>query len=509
LNQEKAFPDGGIDWASNDMPKLWRYNLHYFDYLQDTHRSAENKYHLISDWIEHNPPGTEDAWEPYTASLRIVNWVKFFLSLRLAAVNKRERGEGNSQELTYGVLKSEWLESLYQQSLWLERNIEYHILANHYLKNGVALFFAGVYFDGVDADRWLKKGLKILREELDEQFLADGGHYERSPMYHSICVTDYLDILNLAQNSQGALSLEDQATFTQIITASLNFLTEICLPDNEIPLFNDSAFGIAPSLGQIFEYSKRMIGYDLPVRPSGLTIHNHAASGYFTCRNGQDSIIIDCGSIGPDYQPGHAHCDTLSFELAIDGRRVIVDSGVHDYEPSPARAYARSTKAHNTVVVDGEEQSEIWGVFRVARRAKPLQACLEQRTDGSVLFNGAHDGYTRLAGRPIHKRTMSYDGNKIWMIEDLLEGNGHHRMESYLHVHPDYHVVQTETSLQITEKNGNGVAIVESVEAGQVRVEKGWYFPEFGLKYQNDVIVFTCSGSLPLGLRYRIRKARN
>ena len=79
LNQEKTFPDGGIDWASKDMPKLWRYNLHYFDYLFDAGRSHDAKVHLISDWIVKNPPGTGDAWEPYTLSLRIVNWIKFFL----------------------------------------------------------------------------------------------------------------------------------------------------------------------------------------------------------------------------------------------------------------------------------------------------------------------------------------------------------------------------------------------------------------------------------------------
>jgi uncharacterized heparinase superfamily protein len=506
LHREKAFGPGQLDWSSKDMPKLWRYNLHYFDYLQDAHRSTEDKYHLISDWIEHNPPGTEEAWEPYTASLRIVNWVKYFLLPSSTSINANPLENGSTGGGGNTKPKPEWLESLYQQALWLERNIEYHILANHYLKNGVALFFAGVYFDGVDADRWLKKGLKILREELAEQFLADGGHYERSPMYHSICVTDYLDILNLAQNSQGALSLDEQTTFTQKITTSLNFLTEICVPDDDIPLLNDSAFGVAPSPEQIFEYSKKVIGYDPPVKPSGLTIHNHVASGYFTCRNGQDSIFIDCGNIGPDYQPGHAHCDTLSFELAINGQRVFVDSGVYDYEPSPERAYARSTKAHNTVVVDGEEQSEIWGVFRVARRAKPLHACLDQRTDGSALFTGAHDGYARLAGNPIHKRSISYDGNENWMIEDRLEGRGQHRMESYLHVHPDYHVVPTGPTFGIIEASGNTMAIVEPLGLCQVRVEQGWYFPEFGLKYENHVIVFFCSGEIPLGLSYRIQK---
>jgi uncharacterized heparinase superfamily protein len=506
LSKLKEFPNGQIDWVSRDMPKLWRYNLHYFDYLQDAHRSMRNKYYLISDWIEHNPPGTEDAWEPYTASLRIVNWVKFFLSLPSISFENREGGEENSQELKHGLAKSKWLESLYQQALWLERNIEYHILANHYLKNGVALFFAGMYFEGVDADRWIKKGLKILREELEEQFLADGGHYEQSPMYHSICVIDYLDVLNLIRNSQTAISAEETAQLRQRVTASLNFLNDICLPDNEIPLFNDSAFGIAPTPNQIFDYARRVIGYEPPVRPTGLAIYEQSESGYYICRNGEDAIIIDCGQIGPDYQPGHAHCDTLSYELAINGRRVIIDSGVFDYEASPERAYARSTRAHNTVVVDGEEQSEIWGVFRVARRAKPIRASFKKQVDGSVMFEGAHDGYARLPGKPIHTRHVSYDGQGSWVIKDVLEGRGMHRMESYIHIHPDFQVAQSGASIRVIEPSGSTMAIVEALGPSQMRMEQGWYFPEFGLKRENHVIVFSCSGEIPLELSYRIQK---
>jgi uncharacterized heparinase superfamily protein len=487
MNQEKTFSDGGIDWASKDMPKLWRYNLHYFDYLFDAGRSHDAKFHLISDWIAKNPPGTGDGWEPYTLSLRIVNWIKFFLQNDAA-------------------LQEEWLQSLCTQALWLEKNVEYHILANHYLKNGVALFFAGMYFEGIDADRWVKKGLRILREELAEQFLSDGGHYERSPMYHSICVIDYLDVLNLAQNSQTAIPAEEIAQFRQRVTASLKFLNDICLPDNEIPLFNDSAFGIAPTPSQIFEYGRRVIGYETPVRPTGLAIYEQSESGYYVCRNGDDMIIIDCGAIGPDYQPGHAHCDTLSYELAINGRRVIIDSGVFDYEPSSERAYARSTRAHNTVVVDGEEQSEIWGIFRVARRAKPLRAFCKKEVDGSVMFEGAHDGYARLAGKPIHKRHMSYDGQGSWMIKDLLEGRGTHRMESYIHIHPDFQVVQAGASIRVVEPNGNTMAIIEALGPSRMRVEQGWYFPEFGLKRENHVIVFFCSGELALELSYRIQK---
>ena len=195
LNREKSFPDGQIDWVSGDMSKLWRYNLHYFDYLQESGRTQDEKTTLISDWIAHNAPGATDAWEPYTVSLRLVNWIKFFMK------------EGDR-------LPEEWLGSVYTHAQWLEQNLEYHLLANHYLKNGVALFFAGLYFEGADADRWLATGRQILADELDEQFLSDGGHFERSPMYHAISLVDYLDVLNLMIGSQRALHFDEQQRFT-------------------------------------------------------------------------------------------------------------------------------------------------------------------------------------------------------------------------------------------------------------------------------------------------------
>jgi uncharacterized heparinase superfamily protein len=422
-----------------------------------------------------------------------VNWIKFFL-LQNAAYLEKLPGR-------------EWIESLYYQALWLERNIEYHILANHYLKNGVALFFAGVYFEGIDADGWFRKGLEILRSELQEQFLVDGGHYERSSMYHAICLVDYLDVLNLAQHSSAAVSCEITDEFSGKVKTALDFLHGICLPDGAIPLFNDSALGIAPTPQQIFEYAERVIGYRPPRRTADLIVEAFPVSGYYVCRKAADMMIIDCGPIGPVYQPGHAHCDTLSYELAIDGRRVVVDSGVFDYEPSRERAYARSTRAHNTVMVDGEEQSEIWSVFRVARRARPIQAHIGKTENESVLFEGAHDGYRRLSGKPIHRRRISFDGDGDWIITDVLEGTGFHQIESFVHIHPDFAIVEAGEGRFRIERCGEIIAVIEALSPCRATSESGCYFPEFGLSRKNPVIAFSCSGEVPLQLSYRIQKA--
>jgi uncharacterized heparinase superfamily protein len=326
-------------------------------------------------------------------------------------------------------------------------------------------------------------------------------------MYHCICLVDYLDALNLAQHSSAAVSGEITDEFSGKVTIALDFLHGICLPDGAIPLFNDSALGIAPTPLQIFDYAEKVMGYKVASRSSDFAAHAFPSSGYYVCRKADDMMIIDCGPIGPDYQPGHAHCDTLSYELAIDGRRVVVDSGVFDYESSQERAYARSTKAHNTVVVDGEEQSEIWSVFRVARRARPIQAHIGKTGKESVLFEGAHDGYRRLSGKPIHRRRISLDGEGSWVITDELEGTGLHQMESFVHIHPDFVIVEAEEGKFRIERCGEIIAIIEALSTCRVTSESGCYFPEFGLSCKNPVIAFSCSGEVPLQLSYRIQKA--
>jgi uncharacterized heparinase superfamily protein len=487
LNRTVTFPPSSVDWASPDLPKLWRYNLHYFDYLADPARSDEANCRLIADWIAKNPLGVGDGWEPYPVSLRIVNWIKFFL--------RREKPP-----------ETAWLQSLWTQVAWLERHVEHHLLANHVFKNAVALVFAGVYFEGPDADRWLRAGWALWRQELAEQFLPDGGHYERSPMYHSICLMDCLDVVNLLEHSATPVAQEDMARLKDTTRAALGYLYDLCLPDGNIALFNDSAFGIAPSPARIFEYAHDVTGYEPPEKGRGVEIRSLPDSGYYVIRNGGDRMVIDCGPIGPDYQPGHAHCDTLSYELAMDGRRVIVDSGVYDYEASAERAYARSTRAHNTVMVDGVEQSEIWGVFRVARRARPIRASLRRGEDGRVIFEGAHDGYRRLPGKPIHSRIITYDGRGEWVIEDRLDGSGRHQMESYVHLHPNCRVTRTEQGMDIATSDGLPVATIDPIGPCEIRIERGWYFPQFGVRDENQVLVFSRSHEVPFGVSYRVRK---
>jgi len=460
LNVTRDFDGQGVDWRSADQSKLWRYNLHYFDYLHDGSRSPETCSGLIDDWICANPPGTPDAWEPFTLSLRIVNWIKFFLRTDLAVGGKPR-----------------WLESLHTQVLWLERNLELHILANHYFKNLVALIFAGTYFTGSDAKRLLSKGLKRLDSQLEQQLLPDGLHFERSPMYHAMILNDCLDLLNLCRTqTQGAHAVLG-ARLPAVCRSMLDALLKMSHPDGEIALFNDAAFGIEASPQALARYYRRLTGLEatLPVA----LLWQLPEAGYYVMAPAPGSrLIIDCGAVGPDYQPGHAHCDTLSFELSHRGRRIVVDSGCGTYPEGAMRRYNRGNAGHNTLTVDAANQSEVWGAHRVAHRARPLGASLQLLDDGSLCFAGAHDGYRRLLGNPVHRRSVTWRGAEI-AIDDEVAGAGTHHIELRLHLNPALQVEMVQGEVLVRDGELLLAGITRS-GAGRVELDNGWYCPEFG-----------------------------
>ena len=173
------------DWNAKNQDKLWLYNLHYFDDLNAINSEQRTDWHsnLIQNWIENNPLGFGNGWEPYPSSLRIVNWVKWFL-LDLKSNNN---------------VNQMWLDSLVIQTRFLSQNLEYHLLGNHLFTNAKALVFAGLFFNGKESDYWYQLGVSIVNRELSEQVLSDGGNFELSPMYHAIFLEDLLDLVNIHQ----------------------------------------------------------------------------------------------------------------------------------------------------------------------------------------------------------------------------------------------------------------------------------------------------------------------
>jgi hypothetical protein len=228
-----------------------------------------------------------------------------------------------------------------------------------------------------------------------------------------------------------------------------------------------------------------------------------SATGYYVVKGDGDMIVFDCGEIGPDYQPGHAHCDTLSFELYLDGQRILTNTGNHDYGVGATRAYARSTRAHNTVVVDDSEQSEVWGAFRVGRRARPLGAKLELQ-DGSVIFQGGHDGYRRLAGSVTHTRTALVSRDFVIELKDDLMGEEYHRASSWLHAAVGLSIIEAERGYEILDEFGRRLVRLEPASGCRASIEHSARYPEFGVISAGMSLCLSAEGSLPIALACRI-----
>lgn len=457
LNQVGCLAELG--WFSEGMAdpvsKLWRYNQHYFDDLNAVNAADRCLWHLalVQRWVMENPPGAGVGWEPYPTSLRIVNWVKW-------------QCLGNQ-------LPEVCLQSLAVQARWLTQRIEWHILGNHLFANAKALVFAGVFFSGDEAYRWLQQGLKIVAEELPEQVLADGGNFERSPMYHAIFLEDLLDLLNLALAFPGVVSELYTERWLEAATWMLQWLDGMTHPDGEIAFFNDAAIGITPSPSELLAYAQRL---GVSFERADTQVTHYADSGYVRLVANDALAILDVGKIGPDYLPGHAHADTLSFELSLFGLRVFVNGGTSEYGEGALRQLERGTAAHNTVAVNSENSSEVWGGFRVARRAYPQGLVIEETTD-SVVVSCEHDGYHRLSGKPVHRRTWELSTTAL-VVNDQIEGRFDHAF-AYFHVHPAIKVTADAPGVWVLQLPQGQRALV-AVEAGEVSLVPAHYAPEFG-----------------------------
>ena len=406
------------DWRNAGRGRLWLYHLHYFDDLTAREFERRRDWHhaLLQRWIRENPPGRVDGWDPYPTSLRITNWIKWSLA----------------SETVPGDLTVPLADSLAMQARWLSRRLEVHLMGNHLWANAKALMVAGLFFEGPEAAGWLHRGLDVFRGQLDEQILADGGHFERSPMYHGILLEDVLDLIQLSGVFPGVLPPAVTDRLGLVARQMLRWLEVMSHPDGDVSFFNDSAFGMAAPYAALAQHAGAL-GVKVDGRGLG-PIEVLPDSGYLRLQNDRAVVLCDVAPVGPDHQPAHAHADTLSFELSLDGRRVFVNGGTSTYAPGPERTRQRGTAAHNTVEVDNCNSSDVWGGFRVGRRARPFDVRWGTSPQG-LWAEGAHDGYQHTRNHVIHRRAWLLDSAGL-TVTDSLEGAAGHAVARFI-FHPE------------------------------------------------------------------------
>lgn len=390
-----------VAWDPPDATQLWLYHLHYWEWAWTlaAHSDRDRARAVFTDqwrsWRSATTFGRWNAWAPYPTSLRA--WVLVNVFDRLVAGSDVEDDVVAHLALHAG---------------FVAHDLELDVGGNHLIKNLKALVGLGTFFG---ADHLLARADRHLRRELPVQVLADGGHFELSPSYHAQVLADLIDVAGL-QRSAGR---EVTPGLDAAVAAMRGWLGAVLMPDGDVPLLND-----CEPVGRA-----RLAALEPDPAPTEpLTVLR--PSGYVVGRVGRFHLVADVGQPCPPDLPAHAQADCLTFELAVDGRRVVVDPGTSVYGSGPQRQAERGTARHNTVTVDGTDQTEVWGGFRAGRRAR---AVLDEArvVDGVVEVAGSHDGYRHLPGSPIHRRRWRLAPDGLELV-DRIEGTGRHHVRFHL-----------------------------------------------------------------------------
>ncbi len=458
-----------IPWQDASLSRLWRYQLHGFRMARMLAAAASEVTagddaaqvaRWVEDWLRHNPPGTDVAWDAHPTADRLFNGL-------LAA---------SALGAECGVTAADCA----QQAGWLERRLEYDLCANHLLKEVMALALVAEATGNVPLRQ---RAWELVEEQIVEQILPDGGHYERSPMYHAQALFDGLVLR--------AAAAGPPAFFDNALRRMTHFLEDILHPDGEIPLFSDAVFGETMPGGALVRLSREVLRMEpsLEERPA------LQDSGFYVLGGAANRMILKAAAPSPPYQPGHAHADPFSFELSMAGQRLIVDGGCHGYADSPLRQYCRSAGAHNTVRINGQEPMEAWGVFRVARRHRIVSAEWE-RSGRASTFSGRccwSQGWT-------HTRCVRHDPDAgFWAVLDRVEGTGLLEVESFLHFHPGTELTESE-GVWMAQRGEARLGIMpecaDRVEAlqGKHDPDQGWYCPRFGIAEAAPTLVLRAKG---------------
>lgn len=499
LGMQNTLGSANVNWrlGIQNHNRLWAVTLHYHGWLwqlaaatRDTllsHEQRETAFkmlqHYLKDWITRcdltSGGSRQLAWNAYAISTRIGWWVRLYKLV------------GKQLKECDAPLHDQFLKSLRRQATYLHNHLERDLRGNHLLRDAVGLAWAGRFFDGEQAKEWLSTANEIAIAEVREQVMTDGGHYERSTMYHLHAMEDICSLACLIEEPVVVEQLRD--TWKRMA----NCLRWLLHPDGAIALLNDAALNGAVAPVEMLNAGSARFDVDtVHERPQGGRHLQHW--GLAIWQGDPWQVFFDVGPIGPDHQPGHAHADSLSIECSFRGRRVIVDPGTFAYDHDETRQYDRSTAAHNTVCIDGGDSSEVWHIFRVGRRARVKNVVVHSDVE-SFRATASHDGYRHLNGSPIHLRSIEVKQNESFDIHDRIEGRGNHHASGSLLLEPNWTVESTDDEGWVVTHGNDRLGIHLSSNAElKLSTVTAPYHPNFGTSIETRRLEWAFDGDLPL-----------
>jgi hypothetical protein len=525
-----------LDPACGDHKIIWELNRHqHFLALGRAwwlagHRPARATFvaHLAS-WMDANPPLVGINWASMLElGLRSLSWMwalEFFVE-PAAGLDQPDSPPSDAHPWLVDLLLG-----LDRQLQLVEQNLSTYFSPNtHLLGEALALYVAGRTLPELRrAPARAQLGRRILIEEMARQICPDGGHVERSFHYHRYTLDFYLLALAVARLTGDdtrpfAEAARRLARFARIIADDRGHLARIgdddggqlfpiCGRDSadasdslalSACLLGDPSLAVGPVPEEAMWMSGRGAMADSGRTAVAIPSTTLGDSGYTICRTARgDHLVFDTGPHGY-LNGGHAHADALSVTLTVSGRPLLVDAGTACYTIDAARRDRfRSTRLHNTLILDGREQSEPAGPFHWARTTAASR--LTWHTSPALDYvEGAHEGYAPL----VHRRAvLSRPG--CWIVADRVLGAGDHQAEVHWHLDPRWTVAAGGDGwLRADDGSGDPVwirslegefAIVRGSDAGG-EPDLGWVAPAYGHVRPSTTLRLVRRGAAPFAL---------
>lgn len=491
LNETRPFA-GGADWRRPDSlteHRLWHFSLHYHRWLEVLGQGVagtgspafgQEIERWFRDWLDccgvRTPGGSQFPWNSFNIATRLQSWHKLWTLYP-------------PHLWSDAGLATRAVESFADQARSLSRHIEWDLRGNHLLRDASGLAIAARQLRHAEARRWMRLAKRIADSQSVEQVLPDGGHFERSPMYHIHALEDLVVLALLVDNHELAARL--QTTCARMA----EFVSWVRHPDGSLPLFNDAAQRAVCDPTRMLHLLNEHLSIPVPPAPQGL--RHFADTGLVVWQGNSWTVFWDVGEVGPNYQPGHAHADTLTLECSYRGQRLIVDPGTFCYDQNEQRRYDRSTAAHNTVCIDDVDSSEVWHIFRVGARARPLGVDVIPRRQG---FSGwaEHTGYDGLPGGPRHARQLMVDEEGPLKIVDRISGSGSHRLSGGYLLAPEWTAVPMPGGWQLSNGPHALKVRMEATAPMDLAIERRPWHPEYGIEIETSRLVWRSASESPV-----------
>ncbi len=512
------------DQRPGDYKPLWELNRQqYLTTLGKAYwLTGDGKYarlgaeHILS-WIQANPcPFGINWYSALEIGVRLIAWGLALHFFRSSSTFRQMAGQA-------------LVPSFYQQAHYLRQHLtlEWPGRNNHIIGEAAALAFAGAFFaEFAEAGEWLETGLNIVEAEVTRQTHADGVNREQSPAYHRFVLDFVLLLIVLARRG----AIRPLPTLETHAEKMLNYLMYALTPDGRLPRLGDDDDGWAFQLGagsihdtsretlaigaalygrSDFKYAARTFGEgafwllgeagwqtfsELAARPPQKTTSFFPQAGQIIIRSSwqtdSDYGLLRCGAFGlaGDGYCAHAHCDLLSPVLWLNGRPLLIDSGTYTYH-GPWRDRFQLTAAHNSVLIDGQEQAVRGDVF--SWQQVPTAAC-KSWTDGCVM------GCLSDQSGVVWRRELAMRRPGAWVITDQFAGNGRHHLEWYFHLAPEWECATplADHTLHLVNSAQPELAVKIQTPDVVVALETGWVSYEYGRKLTNQVIHAYWEGDL-------------